>query len=87
MELRYKFNICSTFESQLREQTVCKKASNAIHGISKKKIEYLFKALILTELSRQDKRGRHGNRPHTLTLGEVNSVKSHISPFQGRGSR
>jgi hypothetical protein len=82
----YKYKIRGLIDGVMKEQIVCKKAFIAIHGISKKKVEYLVSSLKLTGVSPRDKRGRHNNRPHKLTDEEVNCVKTHISSFKGRSS-
>ncbi|XP_054284123.1 uncharacterized protein LOC129001018 [Macrosteles quadrilineatus] len=82
----YKYKIRGLINGKMTEQIVCKKAFIAIHGISKKKIEYLVRSLKLVGVSPKDKRGKHNNRPHKLTDDEINCVKSHISSFKGRSS-
>ncbi|PSN52493.1 hypothetical protein C0J52_11211 [Blattella germanica] len=70
----------------IREFDVCRKAFMAIHGISKKKIEYLVKKLQITGCAPSDMRGKHGNHQHKLSVETVSIIRQHINSFKGRKS-
>lgn len=63
---------------------VCQKAFRSIHGISKKILENIQKALADTGMAPNDMRGKHKNRPHKLSAETITCVKTHIGSFQGR---
>lgn len=65
---------------------ICFKAFYAIHGVSKKKIEYLQRSLKETGLAPRDKRGLHTNRPRKIPDEIISKVLQHIGSFKGRAS-
>lgn len=59
----YQYRIRAMIDSEIKELRICKKAFMAIHGITKKKVEYLLSSLKSTGIAPTDKRGRHGHQP------------------------
>lgn len=49
--------------NEIKELQICKKAFMAIHGITKKMVEYLLSSLKSTGIAPTDKRERHGHQP------------------------
>jgi hypothetical protein len=57
-----------------------------IHGISKKKVEYLMNSLKLTGSSPKDQRGKHFKRKHAIPEETKQMIKDHINSFKGLGA-
>lgn len=81
-----KYIVSGIPENNITEIPVCRKAFTAIHGMSKKKVEYLINSLKLTGNSPKDQRGKHHNRKRRHTDEIVNLMKAHIVSFNGRGA-
>lgn len=81
-----KYKVRGLVDNKVTEWPVCRKAFTAIHGISKKKVEYLINSLKLTGNSPKDQRGQHYNRKHKHSEDKVNLMKAHIGSFNGRGA-
>lgn len=73
-------------ENKLTELEVCRDEFMALHGITKRRIEYLITSLKNTGMPPIDQRGKHSNRPLKLSDDTRNKIKEHISSFKGRGS-
>ncbi|XP_022204396.1 uncharacterized protein LOC111049285 [Nilaparvata lugens] len=81
-----KYKVRCIVENKVTEFPVCRKAFTAIHGITKKKVEFLINSLKLTGRSPKDQRGKHKNRKHRHNAEVIDSVKAHIDSFNGRGA-
>lgn len=80
------YKIRYLYENKLTELEVCRDEFIALHGITKRRIEYLLTSLKNTGMSPIDKRGKHSKRPLKLSDDTHNKIKEHISSFKGRGS-
>lgn len=85
-EATYKYRVRAKIDEALQDVQVCRKAFMSLHGIGKKKIEYLVKSLKLDGTIQTDKRGKHHNRPHKLSDECVNNIRNHIKSFPSRNS-
>lgn len=75
------------FDSKtVKETQVCYKAFLSIHGIGKKKVEIIQKALKETGIAPKDRRGKHSSRPKKLSNETKNTIMEHIKSFKGRTS-
>lgn len=81
-----KYKVRGVLDTKVTEWAVCRKAFTSIHGITKKKVEYLINSLKLTGHSPKDQRGKHHNRTHKHSDEVLNLMKSHIDSFNGRGA-
>lgn len=80
------YKIRYLYENKLTELEVCRDEFIALHGITKRRIEYLLTSLKNTGMSPVDKRGKHSRRPLKLSDDTCNKIAEHISSFKGRGS-
>ena len=64
------------------ERDVCQMAFRSLHGITKKRLQHLQKALQSTGMPATDLRGKHSNRP--LMDANLDCVEKHIKSFKGR---
>lgn len=77
----YKYRVLA-MEGFAKEIPVCKKAFMSIHGISKKKVQYLVSSLKKTGFAPTDKRGKHGK--HLKLDDEIKSrIREQINSFKG----
>lgn len=81
-----KYKVRGLLDGVATEFDVCRKAFSAIHGVSKKKVEYLINSLKMSGISPKDQRGKHLNRNHKLSEEKVRLIKEHIESFKGRGA-
>lgn len=79
----YQYRIRAMIDSDIKELRICKKAFMAIHGITKKKVEYLLSSLKSTGIAPTDKRGRHGHQPK-LCSETKSLIRQHINSFKGK---
>lgn len=78
----YKYRVLAMINSEIKEITICKKAFMSIHGITRKKIEYLVASLKKYGCAPIDKRGKHNS--HKQLNDEVKSlIRRHINSFKG----
>lgn len=78
----YKYRVLAMIDSEIKEIIICKKAFMSIHGISRKKVEYLVASLKKTGCAPVDKRGKHNN--HVKLNDDVKSlIRGHINSFKG----
>lgn len=82
-EASYSFRVRFVDDTH-KEIPVCFKAFKNIHGITKKKIEVLQKALKEKGIAPKDQRGKHFNRPRKLSDDKKIAVMNHIKSFKGR---
>lgn len=80
------YKIRYLYENKLAELEVCRDEFIALHGITRRRIEYLLTSLKNTGMPPTDKRGKHSKRPLKLSDDTRNKIKEHISSFKGRGS-
>lgn len=79
----YKYRVLAMIDSEIKEMIICKKAFMSIHGISRKKIEYLVASLKKTGCAPVDKRGKHNS--HVKLNDNVKSlIRGHINSFKGK---
>ncbi|RZF38967.1 hypothetical protein LSTR_LSTR003710 [Laodelphax striatellus] len=81
-----KYRVRCIIDDKVSEFPVCRKAFTAIHGITKRKVEYLINSLKLTGQSPKDQRGKHLNGSHKHSEEVLNLMKAHIDSFNGRGA-
>lgn len=81
-----KYKVRHVVDGVVSEFDVCRKGFSAIHGISKKKVEYLINSLKWTGSSPKDQRGKHLNRKHAIPEETKEMIKAHINSFKGRGA-
>ena len=65
---------------------VCKQAFCQIHGITKRRVEKLCTKLVSGVLFSGDNRGKHKNRPHSISDELKAQVRDHINSFPSRES-
>lgn len=82
----YKYKIRVIRNENVVEITVCYKAMLSIHGITAKRLQTIQKSLATTGIVFKDGRGKHGNRPHKLSVDILESICNHIQSFKGRQS-
>ncbi|CAH1113394.1 unnamed protein product [Psylliodes chrysocephalus] len=73
------YKIRYLYENNFTELEVCRDEFIALHGITRRRIEYLLTSLKSTGMPPTDKRGK-------LSDDTRNKMKEHISSFKGRGS-
>lgn len=86
---KYKLRGPVKYENEqtiVEEFDVCKIAFMSVHGIGRKKIEYLVNSIKETGCAPSDKRGKHNNHKHALKVEVISCVRQHINSFKGRES-
>ncbi|CAG9840815.1 unnamed protein product [Diabrotica balteata] len=83
---RYRVRVVDNINGHAEDVEICKKAFISIHGIGRRKLAVLQQSLKLTGDAPKDRRGKHTNRPHKLSIEAKSTIKSHIGSFRGRKS-
>ncbi|XP_044760901.1 uncharacterized protein LOC123318356 [Coccinella septempunctata] len=82
----YTYRVRCYVEGKLQDVHVCYKAFLAIHGISNRRVQTLKRKLTFSGVVGDDKRGKHDNRPHKLSVETKTEVFDYIKALKGRKS-
>lgn len=85
-EVSYSYRVRCAGDGVATEEIVCGNAFLSIHGIKRKKIEYLVSSLKTTGNAPKDKRGKHHNHRSKLSDEILEAVRTHIKSFKTRTS-
>ncbi|KAK9744484.1 hypothetical protein QE152_g7732 [Popillia japonica] len=83
-EASYSYMVRLLVDGLAKEEKICKTAFMSIHGIKRKKDEYLVSSLKATGNAPKDKRGKHQNHPSKLSDECLEAVSKHIKSFKSR---
>lgn len=82
-DCNYQYRVKVNRDNEVVEIRVCGKAFMSLHGITKRRLMTIQKALKLTGTSPTDKRGIHENRPWKLNAEKSSAIYDHINSFKG----